>query len=112
MARIFSALNSTITGLILLVLWHMFFIVEIPYASIGDASGEFWYQHSYWGLLISSSAAILFSITSIAHYAYSKLKKSELSETTAKIINMLPIPATIGAAYGLYILITFIFVSC
>ena len=63
--------------------------MEIPYASIGDASGEFWYQHAYWGLLLSAAAAALSSAAILVFTAFCTIKQLENSIKTEKFITWL-----------------------
>ena len=112
MNTISTSILAFVSALIMFTLWYMFFIMEIPYVTIGDASGEFWYQHSYWGLLLTSSISMVLSITSLAIGYRAYRKGVEVASSVKSNYTRLILLSVLGVIYAFYILANFIYVSC
>ena len=90
----------------------MFFVMELPWATIGESSEELWFQQSYWGLLIASGVNLLTSGVVILVGAYGFIKGRAFANGLGASVPRLLVLSAVSAAYGFYVLATFVFVAC
>lgn len=112
MSSILAALNNLLLAFLLLVLWYLFFIMEIPYASIGDAAGQDWYQLADNGLLLGAGSATLYALSVLWAANWRRRHGRELEQRPRQLLTLLQGATTAGALFGGWVLLSFVFVSC